>query len=372
MLSSSLKFTKRKRLRCFRRICNLTSVIGFSFSVAATPVWIDCDTGHDDALAIMLACHNPNINLIGISCTAGNSTIDKTTLNTSRILKLIGKDNINVIKGVKKPLIVQSRTSSEIHGNSGLDIHDKNLSKEFENLLPNINDYKNINNNGGIIQIYQEIKNYYNKTNEKVTICATGCLTNIALLLTVFEDSIDKYIDKIVFLGGSINGNGNITPCAEFNVFIDPHSAFIVFHSGIKIIQIPLECSRKAVAHEKVISQIEKRLNYSPFSKFVVELLSFYRDKCFDKFGMEYPPVHDALTVAYCIDSNIFESNYFNVDVEINSGITLGQTIVDKFNVMGNEKNVLVAHDINNIEKFWEMQISALENANSFSLLKNV
>eukprot|EP01084_Bolivina_argentea_P258692 436234_1 len=348
------------------------------FSCTATPIWLDCDTGHDDALAIILAAYNPNIDLIGISCTHGNQSIEKTTMNTLRMLTLINKNNIDVVKGAGKPLIVNAQFSPEIHGDSGLDLNDKSLQKQFEDLLVNMSDYNNINEDcNGTFQMYQKMKNYFEdikKQKQKITICSTGCLTNIALMMSVFPEIFDKnngFIDKIVFLGGSIE-SGNITPCAEWNVFIDPHSAHIVFNSFnsgmVPIIQIPIDCSRKVLVNSLIIDKIKTELNNSLFSKFIIQLLSFYGDKCFEKFGFKFVPLHDPLTIAYCIDSNIFQSEYFNVEIEINSELTRGKTIVDKFGITDKQKNVLVTTDIN-VGKFWDIQIDALKHANKYSLL---
>jgi inosine-uridine nucleoside N-ribohydrolase len=181
-----------------------------------TNVWLDCDPGHDDAFAILL-CDNPLIKLLGISTVHGNQTVEKTTANAIKTLALGAIWNIPVVAGLSKPVVVEARECPEIHGETGLDAPNSSFPTTSQ---------KPVECDNAITYIKDQIM----KCSSKVTVVATGCLTNVAMLLTLYP-RIKERIDKIVVLGGAV-GVGNISAAAEFNILVDPHAAHIVFESG--------------------------------------------------------------------------------------------------------------------------------------------
>lgn len=184
------------------------------------PLWLDCDTGADDSFAIILAGHSPHINLLGISTVYGNNTVEMTTENTLRIANLSGLSDVKVYKGAARPIVkpLDITDGIKVHGESG-------LGQGIEIPLPR----KSSEDDSAIYHIY----NHLSKSKEKVTICATGTLTNIALLLMSFPDVTEK-IDKLIVMGGALE-KGNITPHAEYNIFTDAESASIVFRSSLNV-----------------------------------------------------------------------------------------------------------------------------------------
>jgi len=205
------------------------------------PVWLDCDPGHDDAMAIILAAYHQKIHLLGISTVAGNQSIDKVTNNALDVLELIGKHDIDVVKGAEKAIIREIMLAPEIHGESGLD--GCNLPKSEKSYLK-----KN-----AIVHIFETIMAHP----INVTVVATGMLTNIALLLKTFPEVKPK-ITEIVFMGGAM-GMGNYSPCAEFNIWNDPEAAHIIVQSGLKVVMVPLEVTHTALCSKDIIKTLHDK-----------------------------------------------------------------------------------------------------------------
>lgn len=312
-----------------------------------TLVWLDCDPGHDDALAIILAGHNPKLQLIGISTVCGNQTVEKTTINALRMLSISGLEHIDVVKGASQPLCRKSRSScEEIHGESGLE------GADFPPLK------KDSVKKNCTIHIYESIISQPNR----VTIIATGQLTNIALLLKVFPE-VKESINQIVLMGGSI-GLGNMSSAAEWNIMCDPEAAKIVFESGVKTAMIPLEVTHTALCTKDLLDRII--LLSSRYSKLIHELLTFFQGSYLTMFRMPDPPLHDPCAVAYVISPEIFEGSLVRVDVEMGSQFCDGRTLCDMFGMTGLPKNVFVATSMN-VTAFWEMMLDAIMNADKVS-----
>ncbi|KAF2070351.1 hypothetical protein CYY_008338 [Polysphondylium violaceum] len=337
-------------------------------------IWLDCDPGHDDAFAIMLACYQPNFELLGISTIMGNQTVDKTTVNALKVLELIGKGgSVDVVQGVQAPLVRPSMICPEIHGLTGLDcsiplptpkhapITDRPAIQVMAEKIRST--FKTINNTdqstvptSSAVVADQQPDSAAAKPAKKITIVATGSLTNVALLFIVYPD-IKSMVD-VSLMGGCIN-IGNMSPAAEFNILVDPEAAKVVYESGVKITMVPLEVTHKALVTPAVIERIQNINPTSNFVKIVVELLKFFSESYQTLFDFPDPPLHDPLAVAYLINPNIFKCKVMRVDIETGSSLTLGRTVCDIFNFSKLEKNVNVCTDVD-IEKFWDMLIDSL------------
>jgi len=314
-------------------------------------VWLDCDPGHDDAFAIILAGHNEHIKLLGVSTAAGNQTIDKTTRNALKVLSVCGLDHIDVVPGQALPLMRAPMICPEIHGSTGLDcmVGFPPIAKECLKKK-------------AIFHMYDVI----GSSSQPVVLVATACLTNVALLLTVFPEIV-PHISKIVLLGGAI-GLGNMSPAAEFNILVDPEAAKIVFESGVPIVMVPLEVSHTALVTPDIVARISQMS--SPFSVLMVDLLMFFKKTYEDVFRFTYPPLHDPLAVAYAINPNMFTTTLMRVDIETSSPLCSGRTVCDVYNMSPLKKNVWVATKVN-VDLFWDMMIAALEKANKVSFLNS-
>ena len=272
------------------------------------PILIDCDPGHDDALAIMLAiAHSEQLLVKGITCVGGNQTLDKVSENALKVLTILG-ENIPVAKGAAAPLIREIAPAPEAHGDSGMDgpiVED--ITMEF------------VKQNG-----VEFLRDHILQEDQKVTIVALGPLTNIALLLKMYPE-VKERIECIAMMGGSAT-SGNSTAAAEFNYYIDPHAAHIVFHSGIPLIQAGTEVSLAAsILH----SEIEQFKGKGRVSNFVYELLEFY-SQFSKRLGIDRSPIFDACPVMYLLYPEIFVAKDYYVDIELQGELTAGMSVTDK------------------------------------------
>eukprot|EP01100_Stratorugosa_tubuloviscum_P015184 TRINITY_DN853_c1_g1_i1.p1 TRINITY_DN853_c1_g1~~TRINITY_DN853_c1_g1_i1.p1 ORF type:complete len:326 (+),score=133.84 TRINITY_DN853_c1_g1_i1:72-1049(+) len=315
-------------------------------------IWLDCDPGLDDAFAIILAGYNPTIQILGISTVHGNQTLVKTTNNALRILQIIALTNIKVVSGASKPILRPVLTAGEIHGESGLG------DVSFSDPLHDSNYLRDVN---AILYIYNTIM----QSPEPISFIATGCLTNVALLITTFPEVKSK-ISKIVFMGGCI-GTGNIRPVQEFNIYVDPESCKIVLECGIKLVQVSLQVTNQVVVTKAIIDKIG--LFNCKLAEIAQKWLLFYANCNLSVFGEIRVPLHDPVTIAYIIAPQIFKGTDYAVDVEIGNGITAGQTVVDVYNITKKPKNVFFIESAN-VEAFWDLMLAALGEACKNSPLK--
>lgn len=298
------------------------------------PVIIDCDPGHDDAIALIMAFGSDNLEIKGATTCAGNQTPDKTLNNALRVLSFINA-NITVAQGALVPIIRKLMTSPEVHGETGLD---------GPELPPPTLKPSQLNADQLIMKIL-------NESEEKVTIIPTGPLTNIGILLTSHPEAKDK-IEKIVLMGGAAKG-GNWTPGAEFNILVDPEAADIVFKSGIPIVMCGLDVTHKAMIYKDETEKFRSIGNKT--GKLVAELLDFF-DIFHRKegFGFAGAPLHDPCAVAYVIDPTIFKTTDYFVEIETKGEHTLGATVVDFKNRYGKHRNVKVVMDLDR-ERFIDL-----------------
>ena len=294
---------------------------------------LDCDPGHDDAVAIMLAGINPKIELLGITVVAGNQKLEKTVNNALKVCNHLNLD-VPVYSGMSRPMIREQLIADDIHGETGLD------GPKFEELKIKAEDKHAVN------FIIDTLMN----SDEKVTLVPTGPLTNIGMAIR-FEPRIIEKINRIVLMGGSYQ-LGNMTPAAEFNIFADPDAAHIVFSSGVKIVMMGLDLTRQASATKEVVEKIKSLNNKA--SKLFVDLMEFFAASQKNVYGWSAPPVHDPTTIAYIIDPECIEVKPMFCEIELWSERSYGRTLCDYFGILKKEPNVDVAVKLD-FDKFWNL-----------------
>lgn len=292
---------------------------------------IDCDPGHDDAVAIMLAASYPGFEVLGITVEAGNQTIEKTGRNALNLVQYLNM-NVPVALGLGKPLKRTPMTCAEIHGESGLDGF----------VFPELN--LNFDKREATMLLYDLIK-----VNKHVTLVPTGPLTNIAKLIKEHNDVLSN-IDEIVLMGGSI-GHGNVTPAAEFNIVCDPEAAEIVFNSGIKIKMIGLDVTRKVLVMPEIIEKMSG-IHNKIADLFVALMIEFNKNQK-KIFGFEGGPLHDPATIVSLINPEVIKFQYMNVVIDVTGGPSYGRTNCDQFNYLHQKPNAWVAVDID-VNKYWD------------------
>lgn len=300
-------------------------------------LWIDTDPGHDDALAILTALANKEkVNIVGISTVGGNQDLEKTTKNAQNILSFVNAD-IPLIKGAKGPL-VKPLITAEAHGSTGMD-----------GPVFNENDYPVIDEN--LIEfMYKKISS----VPEKVIIVGLAPLTNIAILLKTYPEIKEK-IDYISIMGGGIS-YGNVTPLAEFNIYVDPEAAQMVFNSGIKVVMSGLDVTEKATI---TIAEIDSLKNKGRVSNLAYELLKFYNESG-KQFGFIDSPIHDLCAIEYIIEPSIFKGHEGYTQVITDEGNARGMTYLDNRSNSKEISNSLVLTQVDR-DKFSQMLLKALE-----------
>ena len=303
-------------------------------STAPRRILLDCDPGHDDAIAIMLAVADPSIDLIGITTVAGNVTLEHTTRNALRVLDMVGRPDIPVAPGRDRPRQRDLSTAAVMHGESGL-----------AGPLP-------VEPSRGPLE--QSALDFIAETLERepepVTLVATGPLTNIAEVVEALPHLHHK-IDQLVIMGGAVD-LGNWTPAAEFNIWVDPQAAEIVFsagcapgapRAGIPLTMIGLEVTHRAWLDGSHADQVRP---LGPAGAFVAELLDHFVGFHQERFGWPGAPIHDAVTIAHLIDPSLVSTLAMNVRIETQSELCMGRTVADRWSVTGLPANAAVGLDI--------------------------
>jgi pyrimidine-specific ribonucleoside hydrolase len=303
--------------------------------VTPIPIVIDCDPGHDDAIAIMLALASPEVELRGITTVAGNQTLEKTTRNALKILELVGRTDIPVAAGADRPLRRVLRTAPNVHGESGLDGPD----------LPDPSTAPVEKHGADLLAELLE---------PGVVLVPTGPLTNVALLLERHPD-VRGRLDRIVWMGGAI-AEGNVTPAAEFNAFVDPEAAAAVFSSGIQVTLVGLDITHKALFTR---AHAERLRGTGRSGKVVAELSDFFQRFHETRYGFDGSPIHDALAVAEVIDPSLVTTVECNVEIETASQHCDGRTVVDRWDVTGGPRNCKAGIDVD-AERFLELLVDRI------------
>ncbi len=291
----------------------------------ATPILIDCDPGHDDAMALLLALASPELELLGVTTVHGNTTLDNTTVNALKILELAGRAEVPVARGADRPLTREPRVAAHVHGASGLDGPD--LPAPAATVVD--------------AHAVDFLANALRAAPAPVTLIPTGPLTNIALLLAQHPDVTDQ-IERIVLMGGAI-AEGNITPAAEFNIWVDPEAAARVFASGVTTTMVGLDVTHRALmtpAHADTLKQSGR------VGAVVAELFAFYNRFHSRVYHLPGSPVHDALAVAHVIRADLLGTKHCHVAVDCASELCRGRTVVDLWHVTGNEPNAHVGTEV--------------------------
>jgi len=298
---------------------------------------IDTDPGQDDAVAILLALASPDcVNVLGITAVAGNVPLDLTLRNTRIICELAKKTSMPIYSGCSKPLKRALVTAEHVHGKTGLDgiiLPEPSMPVQELHAVDFIIDTLN------------------NNPINSITICALGPLTNVAMAL-LKEPNIAKRIKQIILMGGAYFEVGNITPAAEFNIYVDPEAAKIVFNSGINITVLPLDVTHKALTSEKRVEAF-KNIN-SPVGNAVAKWTNFFERFDKEKYGSKGAPLHDPCVIAYLIEPNIFYGRYVNVEIETSSELTRGMTVADWWKVTDREPNAMFIGDLDS-NRFFDL-----------------
>jgi inosine/uridine nucleosidase len=300
---------------------------------------LDCDPGHDDAMAILLAAGSPEIELLGITTVAGNQTLEKTTLNARRVCSVAGITDVPICAGCPSPLLRPLVTAANVHGESGLD------GPRFP--APTVD----ISDEHAVDFIVRTIM----ASGGDVTLVPVGPLTNIALAMRREPRIIEK-TQEVVLMGGSTD-RGNQTPAAEFNIFVDPEAAAAVFAAGWPVTMVGLNLTHQAGATPSVVDRI--RGLGTPLAQVVVELLDFFRSTYLAVEGMPDPPVHDPCAVARVAWPHLVDVAEAFVAVETCGTWTSGMTVSDMGGRLGREPNAKVATVLHR-DGFWEVMVKAL------------
>jgi inosine-uridine nucleoside N-ribohydrolase len=278
----------------------------------AEPIILDCDPGHDDAIALLLALASPEIELLGVTTVAGNQTLEKTTANAIRILEFSGRTDVSVAAGADRPLVREPYVAKYVHGDTGLDGPD----------LPPAQ--------GSPLE--EHAVDFLGRHVDGATVVAVGPLTNVALLLSRYPGVRPA---RIVLMGGSI-GLGNVTPAAEFNIWADPEAAARVFASGLDVTMIGLDVTHQALMTKADADRLRAT---GRTGTLVAELWEFYNRFHSQTYGFEGSPIHDAVALAHVFRPNLVEAEHRHVEIDCGSELCRGRTVVDLWRRTENEPN---------------------------------
>ena len=289
---------------------------------------LDCDPGHDDAIALLLSCYSDKLDLLAVTTASGNQTIEKTSKNALNLLNFFNKKDIPLAKGSSSPIKRKILTCSEIHGESGLDGF---IFPEYEEKYSPLKGYELI------------IKTL--KENKDVVVITTGPMTNLALAI-LKDHSITKNIKEIVLMGGSTT-EGNISKAAEFNILVDPEAADICFKSGVPLRMLGLNVTRQILVTEEVIDEASKIKTQG--GDLFVKLMKVFNENQRNFFGLSAGPLHDPATIISLINEKAFVFEDMNVSIDTSDTEEAGRTICTKQKPF----NCKVAVKVN-LDEYWK------------------
>jgi purine nucleosidase len=302
---------------------------------------LDCDPGHDDAIAMILAWGNPEIDLVGVTTVMGNQTIEKVTRNALAVARVAGITGVPFARGAHRPLVREIEVAESIHGESGLDgprLPEPTLTLDPRHAVDFIIDTVMASEPG------------------EITLVPTGALTNIALAVRK-EPRIASRVREVVLMGGGVNV-GNWSATSEFNIVIDPEAAHIVFNESWPVTMVGLDLTHEALATPTVTAAVAA-VGTGP-SRFVGELLEFFAHTYKDQQGFDFPPVHDPCAVAYVIDPSVMDVVRVPLDIELTGTLTLGMTVADFRAPAPADCTTQVARNLDHA-KFWALIVDALQ-----------
>ena len=286
------------------------------------PVVLDCDPGHDDALAILLACASPSLDVLGLTTVGGNAGLANTTRNALRVLTLLERTDIPVAPGADRPLVREPFIQPQFHGESGLD------GADLPEPAVAARDETAVELTASLVR----------GATSPVTLVPTGPLTNVALFLRAFP-ALHARIGAISLMGGSL-GAGNTTPSAEFNIWQDPEAAGIVFGSGIPILMAGLDVTHQALVLPPDVARLAALGTRT--GRVFADLMRFFAIHHRDRYGWDGPPIHDAVAVAILVAPWLVERRRMRVDIETGDGLTRGRTVGDEEGISGRPPNAEV------------------------------
>ncbi len=282
---------------------------------------IDTDPGQDDAVAILLALASPELDVLAITTVAGNVPLSLTSVNARKVCELAGRPDIPVFAGCDRPLKRPLITAENVHGKTGLDgieLPEPKMPLRTEHSVDFL------------------IETFRRAPEKSITICSLGPMTNTAQALLKAPD-IATRIERIVLMGGGFFEGGNITPSAEFNMFVDPDAAKIVFAAGIPLTVIPLDVTHQALTSKEWVDGLRKMNN--KVGPAVAAWTDFFERYDMEKYGSEGAPLHDPCVIGYMINPALFTGRWINVEIETDSPLTVGATVADWWNVTGRKAN---------------------------------
>ncbi|MCR9137279.1 MAG: nucleoside hydrolase [Alphaproteobacteria bacterium] len=289
---------------------------------------IDTDPGQDDAVALLLALASDRLDILGITAVAGNVPLPLTQKNVRIVCELAQKPGVKVFAGSRAPMNKPLITAEYLHGKSGLDgpvLPDPQMPLQPQH---------------GVDFIVDTI---LREPPGDVTLCTLGPLTNIGLALQQ-APQLSERIKQIVMMGGGLFEGGNVTPAAEFNIYVDPQAAQAVFASGIPIVMMPLDVTHKVLTTRQRVADIAQL--GTPVARAVVEMLEFFERYDEEKYGTDGGPLHDPTVIAWLLKPDLFSGRYCNVEIETVSPLTEGMTVIDWWQVTDRPHNALVIGDV--------------------------
>ncbi|WP_272578214.1 MULTISPECIES: uridine-preferring nucleoside hydrolase UriH [unclassified Providencia] len=303
---------------------------------------LDCDPGHDDAMAILLALGHPDIDILAITTVVGNQTLEKVTRNALAITEFAGAKHIPIAAGCHRPLVRKIQNAPEVHGTSGLD-----GTHLPESTLP-------LDQRHAVDLIIETLKAHPPKT---ITLVPIGGLTNIALAVRKAPEIVEL-VKEVVLMGGGYH-TGNRSAVAEFNIAIDPEAAHIVFNEHWPLTMVGLDLTHQARPTDKTMADIAA-LN-TPISQFVVDSLNFYTAGYRQRSGTnQHAPVHDLCAVAYVIDPTLIKTQKAPVNIELQGTLTTGMTVTDFRHPLPSDCHTQVATQLDN-DGLWKLFFKSLK-----------
>ena len=308
--------------------------------MVAKPIIIDCDPGADDAIALFLALAFPEqLNVLGVTTVAGNVPLSLTQKNARCLCELAGRHDLPIYAGCPRPLLRPLMTAEAVHGKTGLDgisLPEPQIPLQAQHAV----DF--------LIETLLQ-------TTETITLATLGPLTNVAVAM-IKEPAICQHIEEIVMMGGAVT-QGNITPSAEFNLYVDPHAAHVIATADVPLTLMSLDVTHQAIATPERLSAI--RAGNSPISAAVLGLIDHYGAHDMKRYGLAGPPLHDPCVIAYLLQPDLFTSRRAYVAIETSSELTMGRTVVDWWHVTNKQPNANVVETIQ-AEAFYQLLTQAI------------